>query len=254
MAQPWPPDPGESGSPALQGCRGGFGQDPGAGTLWDAAPSHPGPVENKVKEFLMKECLLRYTSVDRSQRSQAFISPLQGTSSLLWVMDRAKLCPPPPDLDTADPKTGEQGAGREGRSHSPIPRGCLAKPCCHTSFPARPLQPVLPHQGYEACESVYYGMAVLLGSGRAAGPGSAVSARYPEAAGGAGQAPQREQEEEEARIKEPATDRDKLKKQFRFRASASCTSFHLPSLEGAQHLSQASGAHRGTFWHGFTHC
>ncbi|KAI1233103.1 hypothetical protein IHE44_0006298 [Lamprotornis superbus] len=71
-----------------------------------------GPVENKVKEFLMKECLLRYTSVDRSQRSQAFISPLQGTSDLLWVMDRTKLCPTPPDLQTADPKTVEEPLDR----------------------------------------------------------------------------------------------------------------------------------------------
>ncbi|XP_005524619.1 PREDICTED: coiled-coil domain-containing protein 63 [Pseudopodoces humilis] len=67
-----------------------------------------GPVEDKVKEFLMRESLLRYTSIDRAQRSQSFISPLQGASSLLWVMDRAKLCPPPPDLETSDPKTEEE--------------------------------------------------------------------------------------------------------------------------------------------------
>ncbi|XP_016157559.1 PREDICTED: coiled-coil domain-containing protein 63 [Ficedula albicollis] len=67
-----------------------------------------GPVENKVKELLMRECVLRYTSVDRTLRSQAFSSPLQGTSNLLWVMDRAKLCPAPPDLETTDPKTEEE--------------------------------------------------------------------------------------------------------------------------------------------------
>ncbi|KAL2298359.1 hypothetical protein Nmel_015353, partial [Mimus melanotis] len=71
-----------------------------------------GPVENKVKEFLMKECLLRFTSVDRSLRSQAFVSPLQGTSKFLWVMDRAKLCPTPPDLETADPRTAEEPLDR----------------------------------------------------------------------------------------------------------------------------------------------
>uniref|UniRef100_A0A8C5XA04 ODAD1 central coiled coil region domain-containing protein n=1 Tax=Malurus cyaneus samueli TaxID=2593467 RepID=A0A8C5XA04_9PASS len=71
-----------------------------------------GPVEDKIKEFLLRESLLRYTSVDREERSKAFVSPLQGTSELLWVMDRTKLCPAPPDLDTADPKTGEQRAGQ----------------------------------------------------------------------------------------------------------------------------------------------
>ncbi|KAF4790528.1 coiled-coil domain containing 63 [Turdus rufiventris] len=66
-----------------------------------------GPVENKLKELLLKESLLRYTSVDRTQRSQAFTSPLEGTSKLLWIMDRAKLCPPPPDLESTDPRTAE---------------------------------------------------------------------------------------------------------------------------------------------------
>ncbi|XP_041345100.1 coiled-coil domain-containing protein 63 [Pyrgilauda ruficollis] len=142
-----------SGSPALQTARGGFGQGPAAGTLLDTvAPSHPGPVEDKIKEFLLRESLLRYTSIDRTQRTQAFTSPLQGTSKLLGTMDRSKLCPPPPDLEeTAEPKTGEQGVGREeprpGSNRSPIPRGCLAKPCCHMSFPVHPLQPVLPHRG-----------------------------------------------------------------------------------------------------------
>ncbi|XP_063272279.1 coiled-coil domain-containing protein 63 [Prinia subflava] len=71
-----------------------------------------GPVEDKVKELLMRESLLRYTSLDRTRRSQAFISPFKGASSLLWAMDRGKLCPPPPDLDTADPRTAEQPLGR----------------------------------------------------------------------------------------------------------------------------------------------
>ncbi|XP_042635776.1 coiled-coil domain-containing protein 63 [Catharus ustulatus] len=71
-----------------------------------------GPVENKVKELLLKECVLRYTSVDRTQRSQAFVSPLHGTSELLWVMDRAKLCPPPPDLERTDPRTAEEPLDR----------------------------------------------------------------------------------------------------------------------------------------------
>ncbi|XP_068887436.1 coiled-coil domain-containing protein 63 [Aphelocoma coerulescens] len=71
-----------------------------------------GPVENKIKEFLLRESLLRYTSIDREQRSQSFISPLQRTSGLLWVMNRAKLCPPPPDLETTDPKIVEEPLGR----------------------------------------------------------------------------------------------------------------------------------------------
>ncbi|XP_041266336.1 coiled-coil domain-containing protein 63 [Onychostruthus taczanowskii] len=104
-----------SGSPALQRGRGGFGQGPAAGTLRDTvAPSHAGPVEDKIKEFLLRESLLRYTSIDRTQRAQAFTSPLQGTSKLLGTMDRAKLCPPPPDLEeTAEPKTAEEPLGRD---------------------------------------------------------------------------------------------------------------------------------------------
>lgn len=202
-------------------------------------------MENKIKEFLLRESLLRYTSVDRTQRSQAFISPLQGASDLLGAMNRGKLCPPPPDLDTTDPqtgeqgagnttdpKTGEQGAGRKELWHPQPPCGCLANPCCHVSFPVRPLQPVLPHRGCGACPNVYYGMAILLGSGGAAGPGSAASARYPEAQGGAAQHPQLVKEEEEAHNKEinsdqepprdpqptkdqePMRDWDKLKEQF----------------------------------------
>ncbi|XP_059341399.1 coiled-coil domain-containing protein 63 [Ammospiza nelsoni] len=73
-----------------------------------------GPVENKVKEFLMRESLLRYTSLDRSQRAQGFVSPLREASNHLWTMDRAKLCPPPPDLEeSADPRTAEEPLGRE---------------------------------------------------------------------------------------------------------------------------------------------
>ncbi|XP_036249305.1 coiled-coil domain-containing protein 63 [Molothrus ater] len=72
-----------------------------------------GPVENKVKEFLLRESLLRYTSLDRTQRAQAFVSPLRAASNLLWTMDRAKLCPAPPDLEeTTDPKTVEEPLGR----------------------------------------------------------------------------------------------------------------------------------------------
>uniref|UniRef100_A0A8D2M3K5 ODAD1 central coiled coil region domain-containing protein n=1 Tax=Zonotrichia albicollis TaxID=44394 RepID=A0A8D2M3K5_ZONAL len=73
-----------------------------------------GPVENKVKEFLMRESLLRYTSLDRSQRAQGFVSPLREASNHLWAMDRTKLCPPPPDLEeSADPRTAEEPLGRE---------------------------------------------------------------------------------------------------------------------------------------------
>lgn len=78
---------------------------------------------------------------------------------------------------------------------------------------------------------MYYGMAILFGSRRAAGPGSAASACSPEAGGGAGQALQLGQEEEEIHItecirgQEPIRDREpirdqeptrELKKQFHF--------------------------------------
>lgn len=139
-----------SGFPALPTARGGFGQGPGAGTLWDTAPSRPGPVENKIKEFLLRESLLRYTSIDREQRSQSFISPLQRTSDLLWVMNRAKLCPPPPDLETTDPKIGEQRGGGEGpwpcSSRSSVPPWLPGQPLLShvlpsPSPPARPAPP-----------------------------------------------------------------------------------------------------------------
>uniref|UniRef100_A0A8C3MR47 ODAD1 central coiled coil region domain-containing protein n=1 Tax=Geospiza parvula TaxID=87175 RepID=A0A8C3MR47_GEOPR len=70
----------------------------------------------------------------------AFVSPLRAASNLLWTMDRAKLCPPPPDLEeTTDPKTGEQGGGREGpwvgrsRSQSPV----AAWPCPAATRPSQ---------------------------------------------------------------------------------------------------------------------
>uniref|UniRef100_A0A8C3EXM8 Coiled-coil domain containing 63 n=1 Tax=Corvus moneduloides TaxID=1196302 RepID=A0A8C3EXM8_CORMO len=91
-----------------------------------------GPVENKIKEFLLRESLLRYTSIDREQRSQSFISPLQRASDLLWVMNRAKLCPAPPDLETTDPKIVEEPLGRAQLRQLIIQRHEeeLAKPPC----------------------------------------------------------------------------------------------------------------------------
>lgn len=55
-----------------------------------------------------------------------------------------------------------------------------------------------------------YGVAILLGSGRAAGPGSAASARYPEAQAGAEQPPQLGKEEEETHIKEFNRDQEAI--------------------------------------------
>uniref|UniRef100_A0A8C3NUP3 ODAD1 central coiled coil region domain-containing protein n=1 Tax=Cyanoderma ruficeps TaxID=181631 RepID=A0A8C3NUP3_9PASS len=116
--------------------------------LGDSLVAVFGPVEDKMKEFLLRESLLRYTSVDRTQRSQAFISPLQGASSLLGAMDRGKLCPPPPDLETTDPKIGEQGVGRNGLKPFPSPPvAAWSTPAAHVSFPVHPLQPVLPRWG-----------------------------------------------------------------------------------------------------------
>ncbi|TRZ18318.1 hypothetical protein HGM15179_008743 [Zosterops borbonicus] len=79
-----------------------------------------GPLEDKVQELLLRESLLRYTSVDRTQRSQAFISPLQEASTLLGAMDRGKLCPPPPDLETTDPKIGAEQPPRLGKEEEEI--------------------------------------------------------------------------------------------------------------------------------------
>ncbi|KAJ7422703.1 coiled-coil domain-containing protein 63 [Willisornis vidua] len=67
-----------------------------------------GPVEEKIDDFLMLESLLRFTSIDRAHRSQSFISPTSGNAGLLWVLDRGKLCPLPPDLDSTDPGTAEE--------------------------------------------------------------------------------------------------------------------------------------------------
>uniref|UniRef100_A0A8D2PDZ7 ODAD1 central coiled coil region domain-containing protein n=1 Tax=Zosterops lateralis melanops TaxID=1220523 RepID=A0A8D2PDZ7_ZOSLA len=121
-----------------------------------------GPLEDKVQELLLRESLLRYTSVDRTQRSQAFISPLQEASTLLGAMDRGKLCPPPPDLETTDPKIGEQGGGRDGLKPFPNPPWLPGQPLLPMSLPVPPLQPVLPHWDYKGCKTVDYGMAILL--------------------------------------------------------------------------------------------
>ncbi|XP_050174725.1 uncharacterized protein LOC126641753 [Myiozetetes cayanensis] len=67
-----------------------------------------GPVEEKADEFLVVESLLRYTSVDRAHRSQSFISPVSGNEVLLWALDRDKISPPPPSLDSTDPGAAEE--------------------------------------------------------------------------------------------------------------------------------------------------
>ncbi|NXK04173.1 CCD63 protein, partial [Herpetotheres cachinnans] len=58
-----------------------------------------GLVEKKANELLLMECILRYTQAEGSQPAQPFANPPLGGTSLLWVMDRARLCPPPPTLD-----------------------------------------------------------------------------------------------------------------------------------------------------------
>ncbi|NXF50168.1 CCD63 protein, partial [Oceanites oceanicus] len=58
-----------------------------------------GLVEKKTNELLLTESILRYTSADGSDPAQPFANPLLGGTSLLRVMDRAQLCPPPPTPD-----------------------------------------------------------------------------------------------------------------------------------------------------------
>ena len=80
--------------------RGRVWAGPGGGALWDSIPSHPGLVEKETNELLLMESVLRYTRAEGSQPAQPFANPLLGTTSLPWVMDRARLCPPPPALDS----------------------------------------------------------------------------------------------------------------------------------------------------------
>ncbi|KAM6377971.1 coiled-coil domain-containing protein 63 [Pluvialis apricaria] len=57
-------------------------------------------VEKKTNELLLMESVLRYTSADGSQPSQPFTNPLLDGTRLLRLMDRARLCPPPPTPDS----------------------------------------------------------------------------------------------------------------------------------------------------------
>ncbi|NXS46974.1 CCD63 protein, partial [Balaeniceps rex] len=60
-----------------------------------------GLMEKKTNELLMMESILRYTLADGSHPAQPSASLLLGGTELLRVMDRARLCPPPPALDGA---------------------------------------------------------------------------------------------------------------------------------------------------------
>ncbi|KFQ58427.1 Coiled-coil domain-containing protein 63, partial [Pelecanus crispus] len=59
-----------------------------------------GLVEKKTNELLLMESILRYTSADESHPAQPFTNPLLDGTELLRVMDRARLCPPPPAPDS----------------------------------------------------------------------------------------------------------------------------------------------------------
>ncbi|NXN67559.1 CCD63 protein, partial [Himantopus himantopus] len=58
-------------------------------------------VEKKTNELLLMESILRYTSADGSHPAQPFANPLLDGTKLLRLMDRTRLCPPPPALDGA---------------------------------------------------------------------------------------------------------------------------------------------------------
>ncbi|NWT43848.1 CCD63 protein, partial [Rissa tridactyla] len=58
-----------------------------------------GLVEKKTNELLLMESVLRYTSADGSLSTPSFTNPLLDGAGLLRLMDRGRLCPPPPTLD-----------------------------------------------------------------------------------------------------------------------------------------------------------
>ncbi|NXP04327.1 CCD63 protein, partial [Thinocorus orbignyianus] len=60
-----------------------------------------GLVEKKTNELLLKESVLRYTSSDGSLMAPTFTNPLLDGTELLRLMDRSRLCPSPPSLDSA---------------------------------------------------------------------------------------------------------------------------------------------------------
>ncbi|XP_055556847.1 coiled-coil domain-containing protein 63-like isoform X1 [Falco cherrug] len=84
-----------------------------------------GLVEKETNELLLMESVLRYTRAEGSQPAQPFASPLLGTTSLPWVMDRARLCPPPPALDStpADIAAWEVPLGH-GQLHQLVLQSC----------------------------------------------------------------------------------------------------------------------------------
>ncbi|NXO56458.1 CCD63 protein, partial [Aramus guarauna] len=57
-------------------------------------------MEKKITELLLKESILRYTLTKGSHPAQPFTNPLLGSTGLLRAMDRTRLCPPPPTLDS----------------------------------------------------------------------------------------------------------------------------------------------------------
>ncbi|NXA17423.1 CCD63 protein, partial [Ibidorhyncha struthersii] len=58
-------------------------------------------VEKQTNELLLMESILRYMSAEGSHLAQPFANPLLDGTRLLRLMDRARLCPPPPALDGA---------------------------------------------------------------------------------------------------------------------------------------------------------
>ncbi|XP_075625703.1 coiled-coil domain-containing protein 63 [Balearica regulorum gibbericeps] len=59
-----------------------------------------GILEKMTTELLLKESILRYTLTKGSRRAQPLTNPLLGSTELLRTMDRARLCPPPPVLNS----------------------------------------------------------------------------------------------------------------------------------------------------------
>lgn len=174
-----------SGCPAQEAPGGGFGQGASAGTLTDGAPPCPGLMEKKTNELLLMETFLRCPPADDWDLVQPFEIPLLSGTKLLRGMDPARLCPPPPALDSTDDTLDAGGCGRrEGGavatqpSNLQFPQGRWPIARCHLSSPANPSQPVPPHRVYKLV-MVSVTVAVFLGSGCAAGPQPAAPADSP---------------------------------------------------------------------------
>lgn len=131
--------------------RGWIWAGPGAGAPWDSALSRSALVEKKTNELLLMESILRYMSADGSHPAQPFANPLLDGTGLLRLMDRARLCPPPPApdgttdaIDACECVRREGGAGATPPANPQFP--CwLPSQSPALSYPPQPIPTSLPH-------------------------------------------------------------------------------------------------------------